>query len=52
MVERRDLAALSLDTLAARALHALGRLIQLALWSSRSIERLERAAPFMGDIAA
>ena len=46
-----DLAALSVDALAARALHALGRLIQLALWSSRSIERLERAAPFMADIA-
>jgi hypothetical protein len=46
-----DLAALSVDTLAARALHALGRLIQLALWSSRSIERLEQAAPLMGEIA-
>jgi predicted transposase YdaD len=46
-----DLAAHSLDALAARALHALGRLIQLALWSSRSMDRLERAAPLMGAIA-
>ena len=47
-----DLAALSLDALAARALHALGRLVQLALWSSRSMERLERAAPLMGALAS
>jgi hypothetical protein len=47
----RHLAALSLDSLAARALHALGRLVQLALWSSRSMDRLERAAPLMGAIA-
>jgi hypothetical protein len=46
-----DLAALSVDALAARALHALGRLVQLALWSSRSMDRLERAAPLMGALA-
>jgi hypothetical protein len=46
-----DLAALSLEALAARALHALGRLVQLAFWSSRSMDRLESAAPLMGAIA-
>jgi hypothetical protein len=46
-----DLAALSVEALAARALHDLGRLVQLALWSSRSMDRLRRAAPLMGDIA-
>jgi hypothetical protein len=46
-----DLAALSPDALAARALHALGRLVQLALWSSRSMGRLERAAPLMRALA-
>ncbi len=34
-----DLTALSLEELAARALDALGRLVQLAFWSSRSMER-------------
>ena len=46
-----DLSALSLEELAARALHALGRLVQLALWSSRSMERLGVAAPLMAAIA-
>jgi hypothetical protein len=46
-----DLTALSLEDLAARALHALGRLVQLAFWSSRSMDRLETAAPLMGAIA-
>jgi predicted transposase/invertase (TIGR01784 family) len=46
-----DLSALSLEELAARALHALGRLVQLALWSSRSMERLGVAAPLMSSIA-
>jgi hypothetical protein len=47
-----DLSALSLEALASRTLHALARLVQMALWSSRSRERLERAAPVMGAIAA
>ncbi len=46
-----DLTALSLEELAARALDALGRLVQLAFWSSRSMERLESAAPLMSVIA-
>ncbi|HEY3815652.1 MAG TPA: Rpn family recombination-promoting nuclease/putative transposase [Polyangiaceae bacterium] len=45
-----DLAALSVDALAARTLHALGRLVQVALWSSRSMERLQSAAPLMSVI--
>ena len=48
----RPLSTLPLDALAARALHALGRLVQLALWSSRSMDRLERAAPLMGALAS
>jgi predicted transposase/invertase (TIGR01784 family) len=47
-----DLAVLSLEALATRALHALGRMVQLAFWSSRSIERLKDAAPLMRVIAA
>jgi hypothetical protein len=46
-----DLGALILDELAARSLHALGRLVQLAFWSSRSMERLKNAAPFMRAVA-
>ena len=46
-----DLSSLSLEALAARTLHALGRLVQLALRSSRSMERLQRASPLMGAIA-
>jgi hypothetical protein len=46
-----DLAGLSPEVLAARALHALGRLVQLGLWSSRSMERMAHAAPLMGAIA-
>lgn len=45
-----DLAALSLEQLSSRALHALGRLVQLAFWSSRSLERLVDAAPLMRAI--
>jgi hypothetical protein len=46
-----DLGALTLDELAARSVHALGRLVQLAFWSSRSMERLKNAAPFMRAVA-
>jgi hypothetical protein len=42
---------LSLEELAARALDALGRLVQLAFWSCHSLERLESAAPLMSAIA-
>jgi hypothetical protein len=40
-----DLTALSREELAAHALHALGRLVQLAFRSSRSMDRPESAAP-------
>ncbi|HEY2516684.1 MAG TPA: Rpn family recombination-promoting nuclease/putative transposase [Polyangiaceae bacterium] len=42
-----DLAKLSPATLASRSLGALPRLVQLALWASRSFPRLRDAAPFM-----
>ena len=45
-----DLAELSLEALSSRAIHALGRLVELAFWSSRSLERLQRAAPLMRAI--
>ncbi len=47
-----DLSGSSAEELAARALHALARLVQLALWSSRSMSRLQSAAPIMGAVAA
>jgi len=47
-----DLEALSVDALASRVLSALARLVQLGLWSSRSLGRLKSAAPFMRQIAA
>jgi len=47
-----DLEALSLDALSSRVLHALGRLVQLAMWSSRSLARLQEAAPLMQEIRA
>ena len=47
-----DLAALSLDALSARTVHAFARLVQIAFWSSRSFERLEEAAPRMQGILA
>lgn len=47
-----DLEALSLEALASRVLSALTRLVQLALWSSRSFARLESAAPFMQETTA
>ena len=46
-----DVAALSPENLATRALGALPRLVQLALWASRSFPRLRDAAPFMRAIA-
>jgi hypothetical protein len=46
-----DLGALPLEELATRSLHALGRLVQLAFWSSRSMDRLASAAPLMRAVA-
>jgi hypothetical protein len=45
-----DLAALTPATLASRSLDALPRLVQLALWASRSFPRLRDAAPYMRPI--
>jgi predicted transposase/invertase (TIGR01784 family) len=42
-----DLAALDAAALASRTLAVWPRLVQLALWASRSFPRLRRAAPFM-----
>jgi hypothetical protein len=50
--EGDDLSAVSAEALAARTLHALGRLIQLALRSSRSRARLRSASPLMVAVAA
>jgi predicted transposase/invertase (TIGR01784 family) len=47
-----DLAALSPAVLSSRALAALPRLVQLALWASRSFPRLRDAAPFMRAVVA
>jgi len=47
-----DLEALTVDALASRVLSAVTRLVQLALWSSRSSARLRAAAPFMQQITA
>ncbi|WP_394820928.1 Rpn family recombination-promoting nuclease/putative transposase [Pendulispora albinea] len=47
-----DLASLPLETLATRTLHVLGRLVQIAFWTSRSTERFEQAIPLMRDLAA
>jgi predicted transposase/invertase (TIGR01784 family) len=47
-----DLATLSIEALAARTLHALARLVQLAFWSSRSFERLLAAEPLMRAVAS
>jgi predicted transposase/invertase (TIGR01784 family) len=47
-----DLACLSPEALASRTLAALPRLVQLALWASRSFPRLRTAAPFMRSVAA
>lgn len=47
-----DLAPLTPAVLAGRTLGAMPRLVQLALWASRSFSRLRNAAPFMRDLAA
>lgn len=47
-----DLAPLSLEALASRKLHALALLVELAFWASRSLARLQDAAPRMGAIVA
>jgi predicted transposase/invertase (TIGR01784 family) len=47
-----DLSALSLEELASRVVGSLTRLVRLALWSSRSLDRVLDAAPFMGAIMA
>jgi hypothetical protein len=46
-----DLSAQSIDGIAARTLSALGRMVQMALWSARSHKRLLEAAPLMQRIA-
>jgi predicted transposase/invertase (TIGR01784 family) len=47
-----DLAPLSLEALASRNLHALALLVELAFWVSRSLGRLQEAAPRMGAMVA
>jgi predicted transposase/invertase (TIGR01784 family) len=47
-----DLEAYSLETLAARELHALALLVELAFWAARSGARLRQVAPKMASIAA
>jgi hypothetical protein len=47
-----DLSAVSPEELATRALHALGRLVQLALRSSRTRILLHHATPLMAAVAA
>jgi predicted transposase YdaD len=47
-----DLGPLSAEAIAARPLHELARLVLLALWSSRSLRRLEEAAPLVAAIIA
>ena len=47
-----DLGPLSAEAIAARPLHELARLVLLALWSSRSLPRLQDAAPLVGAIIA
>jgi len=47
-----DLAEVSLDALSARVLSTLTHLVQMALWSSRSFERLQEAAPRMRELSA
>ncbi|WP_394843657.1 Rpn family recombination-promoting nuclease/putative transposase [Pendulispora brunnea] len=46
-----DLTALSVEVLAGRTIHVLGRLVQIALWTSSSLERFEQAAPLMQQLA-
>jgi predicted transposase/invertase (TIGR01784 family) len=47
-----DLAPLSLEALSSRNLHALALLVELAFWASRSLGRLQDAAPRMGALVA
>ena len=47
-----DLAALSPAALSSRPVGAITRLVQLAMWASRSFPRLRDAAPFMRSVAA
>jgi predicted transposase/invertase (TIGR01784 family) len=47
-----DLAPLSLEALSSRKVHALALLVEMAFWASRSLVRLQDAAPRMGAIVA
>jgi predicted transposase/invertase (TIGR01784 family) len=47
-----DLAKLSPPALASRSLAAVPKLVQFALWASRSLARLRDAAPFMRALVA
>ncbi len=47
-----DLATLSLEALSSRKLHALTLMVELAFWASRSLRRLQEAAPRMGAIVS
>jgi hypothetical protein len=47
-----DLAAQSPAAIAARSLDVLPRLVQLALWASRSLPRLRDSVPFMRSLTA
>ncbi|HEY1691538.1 MAG TPA: hypothetical protein VGG39_05235 [Polyangiaceae bacterium] len=47
-----DLSPLTATELASRALDALPRLVELALWASRSLDRLLEAQPFMRAVVA
>jgi hypothetical protein len=47
-----DLAALSPAAVSSRSIAALPRLVQLAMWASRSFPRLRDAAPFMRAVVA
>ncbi|WP_394848997.1 Rpn family recombination-promoting nuclease/putative transposase [Pendulispora brunnea] len=47
-----DIASLSLEVLATRTIHVLGRLVQIAFWTSHSAERFKEAMPLMRELAA
>lgn len=47
-----DLAILSLEALSSRKVHALTLLVELAFWASRSLRRLQEAAPRMAVIVS
>jgi hypothetical protein len=42
-----DLSALSVEAVAARPLDPMARLVELALWASRSLRRIEQVAPHL-----